>query len=69
MLLKGVYMIKKFRIEIYLAIYALFVCLYIYNFKDNLSDANIKLCLCSSILPALVGGTIANLLFKKEKIN
>ncbi|MEF9990730.1 MAG: hypothetical protein RR765_01425 [Peptostreptococcaceae bacterium] len=35
------------------------------TFKGNLTPENLQLCLYSSILPALVGGTVGNLLFKK----
>lgn len=55
---------KKFRIEVYLVVYILFLFLYILNFKENLSFADLKICLYSSIVPALVGGTVGNLLFK-----
>lgn len=55
---------RKFRIKVYLIVYMLFLCLYILNFKEDLSYTNIKICLYSSIVPALVGGTVGNLLFK-----
>lgn len=55
---------RKFRIELYLIVFMLFLCLYILNFREDLSYTNIKLCIYSSIVPALVGGTVGNLLFK-----
>lgn len=56
---------RKFRIEGYLIVYILFFCLYILNFEGEVSYSNLKLCLYSSITPALVGGTVGNLLFKR----
>lgn len=55
---------RRFNIKGYLLIYILFLGLYILNFREDLSLFNLKICLYSSIFPALVGGTVANLLFK-----
>lgn len=52
------------KLIIYLIVYILFVALYSLNFKGDISFINMKLCLLSSIIPALVGGTATNLLFK-----
>ncbi|MGX4601105.1 hypothetical protein [Faecalimicrobium sp. JNUCC 81] len=52
------------KLIIYLVVYILFVALYSLNFKGDISFINMKLCLLSSIIPALVGGTATNLLFK-----
>lgn len=55
---------RKFRIEGYLIVYILFLCLYVLNFEGEMNYSNLKLCLYSSITPALVGGTVGNLLFR-----
>ena len=57
-------MIRNFRIFSYLFIYILFTGLYSLNFKENLNFVNLQLCLIHSILPALVGGTVANKFLK-----
>ena len=55
---------RRFNIKGYLLIYILFCGLYILNFREDMSLINLKTCLYSSIFPALVGGTVTNLLFK-----
>lgn len=53
----------KFKLKWYLLVYLLFIGLYLINMKNNLDLNSLKLCLYSSIFPALVGGTVGNLLF------
>lgn len=50
----------------YLIIYILFVFLYGLSFKNAITPESLKICLYSSIVPALVGGTVTNLLFKNH---
>lgn len=52
------------KLTIYLVVYILFVALYSLNFRGDISYIDMKLCLLSSIIPALVGGTATNQLFK-----
>ncbi|MRN23589.1 hypothetical protein EAI30_03060 [Romboutsia ilealis] len=56
----------KLKISNYLLIYILFLTLYIFTFKGNINYINLKICLTSSIFPALVGGSVINLFFKRH---
>lgn len=58
----------KFKLSHYLNVYILFAVLYTFNFKDHINLLNLKICLTSSILPALVGGSVINL-FTNNKID
>lgn len=58
----------KFRISHYLSVYILFAVLYTLNFRGNVDFLNLKICLASSIFPALVGGSVINL-FLNNKVD
>lgn len=53
-----------FKLSSYFIVYILFVVLYSLNFKDAINFESLRLCLYSSITPALVGGTVTSLLLK-----
>lgn len=53
-----------YRVFAYIAIYVLFVILYGLSFENFITIDNLKVCMYSSILPALVGGTATGLLIK-----
>lgn len=55
---------KIIKFKGYLIIYILFVFLYSLNFKNAINSESLKICLYSSIVPAIVGGTVTSLLFK-----
>ena len=53
---------KKFHNIIgYIIVYVLFAFLYSLNFKGFINIENIRLCLTSSVIPSLVGGTAISL--------
>ena len=55
---------KFYKLSSYFLVYLLFVVLYGLNFKNAINFESIRLCLYSSVAPALVGGTAASLFFK-----
>lgn len=55
---------KGIRLLGYFFIYVLFVYLYTLNINGNINLVNLKVCLYSSVFPALVGGTVTNLYFR-----
>ena len=56
----------KFKISYFINMYNLFLILYLLTFKNNINFENLKLCLTSAIIPALVGGTANNLCLNKQ---